>query len=321
MDSALLSGLILLSCDRFKKVVGMIIRRLCLIVLPVLLAIAGCTQEGQTEEKSIESMALAGAQTQLKINQEALFRGATEEGRVDAAMVMLFNDDPRARQVFIDALKQSENKPARIAVCKALSASREARLTIKNKKDFISPLAEIFKTDDGSTAKFAAEAALLYDYEEIANVLEPMAKDSGLPVKARLNAIYALKVQFDTRAIILLAELAGDKDSQVSAAAEEALRSIGIPVGRYARNRSQIIAELRTRGLERFQREWMVRQEARVSELEKQRNQWQKLYFSALDKIYQGLTDDSQRGKLLTETLASPEEEARLWALDKVSQW
>jgi HEAT repeat protein len=299
----------------------MTIRRLCLPAVMILMAVGGCAKEGQVKEKSIESMALAGAQTQLKINQEALYRGATEENRVDAAMVMLFNDDPRARQVLIEALKQTENKPARIAVCKALSASREARLTIKNKKDFIAPLAEIFKTDDGSTAKFAAEAALLYDYDEIANVLEPMAKDSGLPLKARLNTIYALKVQFDTRAIILLAELVGDKDVQVSTAAEDALRSIGIPVGRFAANRSQIIAELRSRGMERFQREWMVRQEARVSDLEKQLNQWQKLYLGSLDRIYQGLTDDNQRGKLLSETLASPEESVRLWALEKVSQW
>ena len=84
--------------------------------------------------------------TQLKVNQEALLRGATEDVRLDAATVMLFSDSPRARQVLIDTLKQSENKQAKIAVCRALTVSRETRRAVKNKKDFIEPLADVLKT-------------------------------------------------------------------------------------------------------------------------------------------------------------------------------
>jgi HEAT repeat protein len=296
----------------------MIVRWAYPLMFTALLVLAGCQQESVEKGKRAAlpqgAMSPASAEAQLKINQEALFRGATEAVRVDAAMIMLFDDDPQARKILIDALIQPENKLARIAVCRALSASRESRRVVKNKRDFINPLAEILRTDDGGTSRFAAEAALLFDYDEIANVLEPMAKDAAQPVKARLNAIYALKVQLDIRAITRLAELVGDNDPQVSSAAADALRSIGIPVGRDAKSRAQILAELKARGMERYQREWMVR-------LEKERDLWRRMYLGALDRIYDGLADDAGRGKLLTEYLGSSEAAVRLWALDKVSQW
>jgi len=298
--------------------------RLLSLVVLVLLLLAGCQQQATMingAASSGEATPRAEAETQLKINQEALLRGATEDIRLDAAMVMLFSGSPRARQTLIDTLKQPENKPAKIAVCRALTVSRETRRQVNNKRDFIAPLAEVLRAEDIAVAKYAAEAALLFDYDEIATVLEPMAKDAAMPARARLNAIYALKVQMDIRAITRLAELVEEKDTQVSSAAEDALRSIGIPVSKYARNRSQIIAELRTRGMERFQRELMIRQESRVDQLEKERNLWQKLYLSSLEKIYSGLGDEVQRGKFLVEQLGSAEAAVRLWALDKASQW
>jgi len=307
-------------------------RRLYLLLLLILI-LAGCTQEAVMTEKSAKESAekpaaaadepasRADIETQLKINQEALLRGASEEGRIDAAMVMLFSDSPRARQILVDTLKQTENKLATAAVCRALSVTRETRRVVKNKKDFIEPLEAILKADDAGLAKIAADAMLLYDYDEISGVLEKIAKDEAAPVKARINAIYALKMQLDIRAIILLTELVDDKNTQVAVAAETALRSIGIPMSKYARNRSQIIAELRARGMERFQRELMAKQQARVSELEKERDLWRKMYLAALDRIYETFGDEGQRGKFLTEQLGNSEAAVRLWALDKVSQW
>ncbi len=297
-------------------------RRLCLLVL---LALAGCEQESARVDRAVAWSTEGGARTdidtQLKINQEALYRGATEAIRVDAALIMLFSDRPVARQILIDALTQSENKPARVAVCRALVISRETRRQVKTKKDFIKPLAEVLKTEEGGAARAAAEAALLFDYDEIADVLERMAKDATLPVTARLNAIYALKVQMNIRAITQIVQLAGDKNTKVASAARETLRSMGIGGPRDTRSLEQIVAELRNRGMERFQRDWMVQQEARVSELERERDLWRQLYLGSLNKIYDSLGDEGQRGKLLTEQLANPEAAVRLWALDKVSQW
>ncbi|MGA2094437.1 MAG: hypothetical protein ABSH16_13705, partial [Sedimentisphaerales bacterium] len=312
-----------------NRAVAMTIRRLDISVLLILAVltfafISGCQQEALKQEEVVSAAGAApvtDAETQLKINLEALLRGATDEIRLDAAMVMLFNDNPRARQILIDTLEQAENKPAKIAVCRALVVSRETRRVIKDKKDFIVPLSDVLKTEDAATAKFAAEAALLYEYDEIADVLEPMARDAALVAKARINVIYAMKMQLDVRAITRLAELVDDKDTQVAQAAEEALRSIGIPISRGARGRAQILNELRTRGMERFQRDWLVRQEGRVGVLEKERDLWRKLYLASLDKLYAGLSDDSQRGKMLAEQLAGTETVVRLWALDKTAQW
>lgn len=308
--------------NQFKKILGIMIRQFYLVIL---LLLAGCqqgaTKVGNTAAPAAETLPSGETDTQLKVNQESLLRGATEDVRLDAATVMLFSDSTRARQVLIDTLKQSENKQARMAVCRALTVSRETRRPIRNKNDFIEPLANVLKTEEGNPAKFAAEALLIFDYDAIANVLEPMAKDESMPVKARLNAIYAMKMQLDIKAVTRIAELVEDKDKQVSAAAGDALRSLGVPVSRDARRRAQILSELRTRGMERFQRDWLVRQESRVNELEKERDQWRKLYLGSLDKIYEGLGEEGQRGKLLIEQLNNSESMIRLWALDKVSQW
>jgi HEAT repeat protein len=303
----------------YNKALMMKLRRL--LFLMVLLVLAGCEQQAVKTDEASQPGTRAEAETQFKVNQEALLHGATDGIRLDAAMVMLFSDSPRDRGVLIDALKQSDNKPAQIAVCKALVAGRETRRQVKDDKDFLGPLSEILRKDEGVVARAAAEAALMFDYGEISNVLEPMAKDATQPVKARLNAIYALKLQFDVRAITRLVELVEDKDPQVASAAREALRSMGIPVDGNAASRAKILAELRTRGMERFQRDRIVQQESRVSELQKERDVWQKLYLGALDRIYDGLSDEGQRGKLLTEQLGRSESAVRLWALDKVSQW
>jgi HEAT repeat protein len=297
-------------------------RRLEILGFLILAVLTFVFMDGcQQEQAATGSGAATDSETQLKINLEALLRGATDEIRLDAAMVLLFDDNPRGRQILIDTLEQPENKQAKIAVCRALVVSRETRRMIKDKKDFIEPLADVLRTEDAATAKFAAEAMLLYEYGEIDEVLEPMARNAALGAKARINVINAMKMQLDVRAITRLSELIDDKDAQVAQAAEEALRSIGIPISRNTKDREQVLNELRTRGMERFQRDWLVRQEARFSTLEKERDLWRKMYLASLDKIYAGLADDSQRGKMLAEQLADPETVVRLWALDKTSQW
>ncbi|MGD1043084.1 MAG: HEAT repeat domain-containing protein [Sedimentisphaerales bacterium] len=323
-DAGLSSGMMdVMMNNQFRKMLGIMIRRAYFVIL---LLLAGC-QQGATKVDSnmmaptAETSPRVETDTQLKVNQESLLRGATEDVRLDAATVMLFSDSTRARQVLIETLKQSENKQARMAVCRALTVSRETRRPVRNKNDFIEPLANVLKTEEGNPAKFAAEALLIFDYDAIANVLEPMAKDESMPVKARLNAIYAMKVQLDIKAITRVAELVEDKDKQVSVAAGDALRSLGIPVSRDARRRAQILSDLRTNGMERFQRDWLIRQESRVNDLEKERDQWRKLYLGSLDRIYEGLGEEGQRGKFLIEQLNNSESMIRLWALDKVSQW
>jgi len=291
----------------------------------VLFLAVGCQQATVRVEEAVaagEDVAGVGdAETQLRINTEALLAGASEDIRVDAATIMLFSDDLRARRTILETLQRPDNPTARVAVCKALGRARGIKKPLKDKDDFIDPLVEILRTEDAAGARVAAEAALLFDYKEIAEGLEKAVKDKNLPAKARMNVIYALKLQLDIKAIAQLMDLLDDKDAQVSSAAAEALRSIGIPTGTDPKARRQILAELRDKGMERFQRDWLVRQEAKVSELERERNLWRKLYIGALDRIYAGVIDDAEKGKFLIECLGNTEPAVRLWALGKVSQW
>ena len=303
-------------------VIAMVTKRLYLVML--LLAI-GCQQAGIGQDKPAlpadKTVAEAELGRQLKINKDALLQGASEQIRIDAATVMLFSEDPLAREILLAALAQAENSAARVAVCKALIQARGMQESIKAKADFIQPLLEILTTKDFGEAKLAAEATLLFKYGQISEPLEKMVTDSSLPAKARLNAIYALKLQPDMRAIFKLIKLLDDSEGQIAIEAENALHSLGIPVGKDAETRKQIIDELKRKGRDEFLRDWLIRQETQMRKLETELNLWREMYLSALDKIYDGISDDTAKGKFLAERLGAPKEIVRLWALEKVSQW
>jgi HEAT repeat protein len=294
----------------------------------------GCQQAGPKEVQAVaeaneatvavQPVGLAERQIsrQLKINREALFKGASEQIRIDAAGVMLADADPMAREIMVGALRQWENSDARVAVCKALIQSDAAGQVINEKSEFIEPLFEVLSREvDFGRVKLAAEALLIFDYEQKQERFEKIATDRSLPSAARLNAIYALKLQPDVRAIIKLIAMLEDPDVQVATAAEQAVHSLGIPVGMDAKSRKRIIEELKRKGRDAFLRDWLIRQEARMRELETESELWQQRYLAALDKIYSGITDDAARGQALAGYLTDSQEAVRLWALDKVSQW
>ncbi|MHC4720855.1 MAG: hypothetical protein ACYSYT_10325, partial [Planctomycetota bacterium] len=258
---------------------------------------------------------------QLKINRDALLKGSSEQIRIDAATVMLFSEDPLAREILLDALNQSENIGARVAVCKALNQARSEQQSIKNKEDFIPPLFDILATEVDDSAKFAAEAILIFEYDQIAKRLEGMVTDPSLPAKARLNAIYALRLQPDMRAIFKLIDRLDDFDPEVATEAERALRSLGTPIGKDAEAREQIRTELKRKGRDEFFRDLLIRQEAKMRDTQAEKEQWQQRYLSASGNIYDGISGDVARGAFLAEHLRSPEPAVKLWALEKVSQW
>ena len=312
------------------RAIAMVTKRLCLVIL---LLVVGCQQTGIGEDKPALPVNDIGAKAklskELKIYQNTLFEGKTEEIRIDAATIMLFSEAPLARKILLDALKQGENSAARSAVCRALSQARASQKPIKNKDDFIQPLFEILGAEDFAIAKLAAEATLLFEYEKLSGPLEKIVSPPllapqearPLPVKARLNAIYALKLQPDMRAIFKLIELLDESEGQVAAEAAKALQSLGIPVGKDAETRRQIINELKRKGREAFLRDWLIHQEAQMRRLEAEKNLWQGLYLSALGMIYDDIGNNEARGKFLAEHLVSSKAMVRLWALEKVSQW
>jgi len=299
------------------------------LYLVILLLVIGCQQAGVGANKPVslanEAVAEAELDKQLKINRDALLKGTSEQMRIDAATVMLFSENPLARKILLAVLKQTENSAARVAVCKALSQTRAAQEPIKEKGDFIQPMLEILTTEeDFDRAKLAAEATLIFEYEQIQQHLEKIATDTSLSAKVRLNAIYALKLQPAKEAILKLMDLLDDPEKQIAGAAEKALISLNIPIGEDAGSRKQIRDEFNRMGRDEFLRVWKIRQqqEERMRRLVIQLNLWKGKYLSALGKIYSDFGDDAaKKGKFLAEHLGDSEVDVRLWALQKVSEW
>jgi len=272
-------------------------------------------------DSNFSEISRAELEKELNIYRSTVFEGKSEQLRIDAASMMLFREEAAARKILLEALTQTENIDAKAAVCKALSQTRGTRRPVKNKEDFIQPLIDILSEEDIATGKSAAEGTLIFDYDQISQHLEEIAADSSLPVRARLNAVYALELHPDIRVTIKLLMLVDDADSQVAAAAEKALDSMGIQTGKGVETRKQTINELERQGPEVFLRNLLIRQESRIREMTIKLNLWQGLYLTAIGKIYDGISDDATKSKFLSEQLNSSEPMVKLWALEKVYQW
>ena len=300
-------------------------KRLYLIIL--LLAI-GCQQAGISVNKPIlaanaknGASAKAKPDVQLEIYKNALLEGSSEEIRIKAVTEMLSSENPLARKILIDALIQAKNSAARKAICKALSQSRSTEAEIKKKEDFIQPLLGVFATDDATEAQLAADATLSFEYDKIGQALENITTDASKSVRMRVNAIHALKLWPNMEATIRLIRLVDDPEKTVSGEAEKALRSLGIPVGENYWVRQENIRELLGKGRDEFQREWIIRQETQMGNLRIEVQLWQDRYLSALNTIYDSMSDDAARGNSLKEYLSASEARIKLWALDKVYKW
>ncbi len=314
----------LMGCD-FLKVIRMSAKRLYLIILMLVI---GCQQAGiGTNTPAFGVNAANEARTeakpdeQLEINKNALLEGPSVEIRIKAATVMLVSENPLARQILLEVLGLTKNSAARMAVCKALIQASSSKEGIKNKDDFIQPLLGVFSTEIAEESQLAADATRLFEYDKIGQSLEDITTDASKPVKTRLNAIQALKHWPDMEATIRLIRLVDDPIKQVAGEAEDALHSLGIPVGENYWTREQNIIELRSKGKDVFLRDWLIHQEAQMRKMRGKLNLWQKRYLSALEKIYVGISDDTVRGKFLVEHLGGSEAVIKLWALEKVDQW
>jgi HEAT repeat protein len=287
---------------------------------------AGCQQGNATGQRPNTANSTFAAETristQLQVNKDALLdKGSNEQIRVNAASVMLVSEEPAARTILLDTLRQSENKAARAAVCKAISLAVGKKELIRNRQDFLGPLIEILRTETNGAAQPAAEALLIFEYNRVLPALEEMVSDTTAPTAARLNAVYALKLQPDIRATIKLLKLLDDPNQQVMEEAAVAVQSLGIPTGGDIQTRLQIINELKRKGRDEFMREWVVQREVQMHKLEAEVVLWQKLYLGALEQIYNSYSDDEAKGKFLTEQLGSSQRVSKLWALEKASQW
>lgn len=290
------------------------------VYLVTLILVIWCMQAGIAQEKppiSVQNTPVnEELDPQLKVNKDALLKGS-----VDAATVMLIHNDPKAREILLDALKQSENSPARTAVCKALIQARVSNTAVKNNQDFIEPLLGLLDTQNDTEAQLAAQATLIFDYDNIIGSLDKIFKDPNKPVTTKINAVHALKLRMDMKATIRLIELVDYPEKQVSAEAESALHSLGIPVGENPEIRKQNIKAIMKDGPVAFLRTQLIRQDAQMRQERAAVELWQSRYKSELDKRYESISEDAARGDFLAVYLFDTETIVRLWALDKAYKW
>lgn len=248
-------------------------------------------------------------------------KDSTEQTRIEMATLLMFHGEAQARGVLLEVLGAGANGSARPAVCKALVKARAEQKLPGASEDFIEPLMDILRTEqDIVMADLAAAASLIFAYEQVSDLLEAIAADGSLPVRARLNAVGALK-RPDIGAICQLIRLVDDEEQAVAAGAEQALRSLGVPVGADGEDRAQMLSELRRKGRDEFLRDWVVRQEGRIRQLESELDWWKVQLMEVLDGSYEVIEEDMAKGRFLAERLVSSKRLVRLWALKKVSEW
>jgi len=262
----------------------------------------------------------AAADDQLEIIKNALLKGTSDDIRIKAAAVLLADTAPAARAVLLEALADTKNDPARTAVCKALTQGRTAQRPPVGKADFIAPLMRMVSGANADLSRLAADATLVFKYNEIASSVETLLADPNAPSTARLNAVYVLKLHPDVGAAIKLIQLIDDADSRVAAAAMNAAVLAGLPTGKDAAARLQIVDQLRLEGPEVFLQKRLIQQQAEARKLEAELTVWRERYLAELNKRYEAMADDAAKGKFLAELLASDETTVKLWVLEKVRQ-
>jgi len=292
------------------------IKRLNLIVLILVVL---CQWPCLAQEKQPQGNGAAKNEQidpQLKINRDAVLGGD-----VDAAGLMLLDDNPKSRAILLDILKQNENSPARMAVCRALIEARVEKKSVKDVENFIEPLLGVFETQIAEEARLAAEAALILDYEQIREKLEKFVTDSSTPLRARINAIHALKLYLDKRATIKLMELLDDPNKRVSSEARTALDFLGISPGDSKAAKEATIEQIKNQEPEVFLGNRINRLEAEIRKLTADIDSWRQSHLSLLASTYKILPDDASKGKFLAEHLAGSKPSVKLWALEEAFQW
>ena len=287
--------------------------------------LVGCVCAARTNAQAAApaqpEVAAAAADQELVLFQDHLFNNKDFSTRVSAATVLLFKENPAARELVLEALKQTKNATAKAAVCKALDRSRTDSRPLKNKEDFLAPLLALLRTEeDGNIATMAAEATLMYSYDQVAGELEKIVDDAQLSTQVRSNAVYALQLHPDKRAALKLIALLDCPDSALGQAAKTALTSLGISVGEDAEARRQAISELQQQGPEAYLRKRLVRSEADIRDMRTELTSWQQNYFSALGAWYDSIADEDARSNFLAERLKAPEAAVKLWVLGRLEE-
>ena len=300
----------------------------CLALVFVLFAACDPALGAQADPGPKPAEARVEVDEELALVKKHLFNDEDLASSASWAGVLLYRDDAAARALVIEALRHAGNPTTREAVCKALDRSRTDPRPLKGKEDFLEPLLGLLGTEEETRiARLAAEATLMFSYDQVQSGLEAIAADAQRSSKVRSNAVYVLQLHPDKRAAVKLMGLLDSADGDVAQAAKKALMSLGIAVGEDAEGRRQVIDELQQQGAEAYLRKRLVRSEADIRELEAdiqglraESASWQQHYFSALGEWYDSIGDEAARSAFLAKRLESPENATILWVLTKLEE-
>lgn len=293
-------------------------RRLYLVIL--ILAIS-CQQVcfGQSKPPVPTNGKADVAKLDPKLN---IFKDALLGGSLQAAGVILFHGDPNARGILLAVLKQSDNSPARIAVCRALSNAQADKEVVKNVEEFLAPLLIVLGSENAEEARLAGEATLIFEYGQIEKSFDELLADATKPAMARVNAVRALRLRLlDMAATIKLIALVDDSDKQVSDEARKALESLGIELGENKQAREEIGKRIIKQGRESFLQNRLIREAEEKRRIAAELVRKNDSYLTLLARAYKDMSDDAKKGKFLAEYLGSSDAPVRLWALKEAHQW
>ncbi|MBN2589035.1 MAG: hypothetical protein JXA96_04175 [Sedimentisphaerales bacterium] len=252
---------------------------------------------------------------QIELNRTMLLTYSDEAMRINAASLLLFNQNPYARQVLIDTLGLTNNSLARIAICNALIQ----RTDIPDKSDFIEPLLNIFSTKVDDEAKLVADTMLIYPYSEIGPRLDKIVTDQEQPAKTRINVIAALKKVWEKNAIIRLYRLVDDNNKEVATEAGKALNSLGFQIGTNSLERGKIISDIQNKEIVELQKELLIKQDEQITKQKDNVETLRKFTLSVLEDAYTSIgVDDISKGKFLKKYLEDSRTWVKSWGLEKV---
>lgn len=306
------------------KVVSMNASRLLVLIAVLVAALA---QTGWAAEANVPPIneAQSEAALQLSVNRAALLEGKDEQTRVGAASLLLFGNSDEARAEILQALRNETHPQARAAVCRALTQAREDMRPVPNKQEFIEPLMDVLRTEsDPGRAELAAQAMLMFSYDDIQKDIESLLTDPMASTTAHVNAVRVLMYEPDDRAIFKLLSLLGSSDSSLAGESRKALTLLGLEVPEDPNGIRELTAELQRRGPEAFlrnpliMRNWLVSRETRIVELRANVTSWEQRYVAALRQLYAFQADEKAKGDFLAQQLGSPESAVKLWALEQL---
>ncbi len=300
---------------------GLIIRMCLLAGLICSAGFAQTTEEDLFVDNLNEVIVENENARQLRIYSDALMQGVSDTIRLDAAMGLLIRKDKESRDVLIEALGTKDNIPARMAVCRALIKGRSLGAAVGSLDMFLLPLIDTLKSTDVALARLGAEALLVYRFDQVGTPLFDLVRSTTAEKQARLSGIYALQLRTEPEALRYLIQLLDDTDPEIVRGAELALQEVfGVPVGTGKQVWEKILQEINQKDPADIRRERLLRQETRLREVQAERDRWQRLYLTALDKEFE-LVEAAAKTPYLLDKLSSDLPAIRLWALDKVQRF